>query len=340
MYFLRKLVLAVVKITLAILAGWLASAALMFCYGKLRPGSPEYGPDFEGYVTLWGARVLSIVIALRLSFPSRIVSRTREADAHLQNTARRSLGFDTVFFGLCAVVLLGATIGSPLLARVFRHRASSQWQLAQSENLAELSSLVVDWRSKPNVPELDVRLASLMGQTQTPPNFWVRETAGWSEQELTRLAQFGADNAGSSAGLVELYVNIIRDLERSDDLRKECFFACLAFPSNLQSPPDQAWQAVASIPDAARFVPAAVKRRHETRIAGDVGQWWLLRRDAIETFEQIQPPHDDLATVLAEVLTQAEASLPTFGEETQLLIRRVRVMLERWQQEVDGARQP
>jgi hypothetical protein len=148
--------------------------------------------------------------------------------------------------------LLGLTIGSPLFARAFRHRASLRWQAIQSDNLATLTSLLPDWRVKPDDAELGTRFAHLLGQTQTPPGFWVRETADWTEPELTRLVQFGEVNDELSTGFVELYLSIIRDPGRSDDLRAECFFACIAFPSNRHFPPEQAWKAAASIPDAAR----------------------------------------------------------------------------------------
>ena len=208
----------------------------------------------------------------------------------------------------------------------------------QRENFEKLKLRLADWRSNPMNAELDSQLSYLMGQTQTPADFWVGETIGWSEQELTRLVQFGVKNAGVSVVLLELYLVVLGDSERSDELRAECFFACLVFPSNLHHPLEQAWPTVGKTPDAARFVPAALQRRHNIRIASEVGQWWLLRKDAIEVLEHFPPPHTDVAQVLDDVLTTAESSLSISSEEKQTLVRRGRALLKRWHEEDKAAR--
>lgn len=323
------------KISLAVVSGWLISFLLIVCFTALRPGSPEYGPDFEGLFTVWIARLLSVVIALRFMFPPRIVVR---ADEPVPPSTHLSQGFERFFFASCAIALLGLTIGAPLLTRFDRHQASLRWQAMQRENFEKLELLLADWRSNPMNAELDLQLSYLMGQTQTPANFWVGETVGWSEQELTRLVQFGVKNAGVSVVMLELYLVIIRDSERSDELRADCFFACLAFSSNLHHPLEQAWLTVGKTPDASRFVPAVLQRRHNTRIEGEVGQWWLLRKDSFEVLERFPPPHTDVAQVLNDVLTTAESSLSTSSEETLTLVRRGQALLRRWQEEDEPAR--
>lgn len=116
------------KIGLAVLGGWLISFTLIVCFVTLRPSSPEYGPDFEGLFTKWVARLLSVVIALRLMFPPRILVR---ADELVPTSARFTQGFEKLFFGFCAIALLGVTIGAPLLVRYDRHRAGLRWQAMQ-----------------------------------------------------------------------------------------------------------------------------------------------------------------------------------------------------------------
>lgn len=90
-------------------------------------------------------------------------------------------------------------------------------------------------------------------------------------------------------------------------------------------------------PDAARFVPSVMQRRNNTPIAGEVGQWWLLRSDSIDVLEHFPPPHTDMAQVLDNVLTKAESSFATSSEEIQTLVRRGRALLRRWQQEDEKA---